>query len=94
MARRTKQMKVIVGGMPRTSTVSITSALRILGYTPYDYFTRLELGHLSEWNSMLAVKIHGCQEPLNKDRLDRLTGNFDVSAFIRCEDDREDLQLT
>ena len=76
-------MKVIVGGMPRTSTISVTSALRTLGYMPYDYFTRLELGQLSEWNGMLAAKYQGCREPLDKDRLDRLTGDFDVSQGKR-----------
>jgi Sulfotransferase domain len=80
MATRKKPMKVIVGGMPRTSTVSITSALRELGFTPYDYFTRLEKGHLPRWNRMLKAKYEGSQQALDREQLDRLTGDYDVSA--------------
>jgi Sulfotransferase domain len=80
MATRKRPMKVIVGGMPRTSTVSITSALRELGFTPYDYFTRLEKGDLPQWNRMLKAKYQGSQQALDREQLDRLTGDYDVSA--------------
>lgn len=80
MSTRKKPMKVIVGGMPRTSTVSITSALRELGFTPYDYFVRLRNGDLPQWNRMLKAKYHGNQQPLDREHLDRLTGDYDVSA--------------
>jgi hypothetical protein len=80
MSTRKKPMKVIVGGMPRTSTVSITSALRELGFTPYDYFVRLRNGDLPQWNHMLKAKYHGSRQPLDREHLDRLTGNYDVSA--------------
>ena len=73
-------MKLIVGGMPRTSTVSIAAALRELGFTPYDYSTRLLHGHLPQWNRMPKAKHQGSQQPLDRGRLDRLTGEYDVSA--------------
>lgn len=70
-------MRLIVGGMPRTSTVSITSALRGLGFSPYDYFTRLENGHLSRWNRMLEAKLQRSPEPLDESVVYRLTSDYD-----------------
>ena len=73
-------MKLIVGGMPRTSTVSITSALRQMGLTPYDYFVRLQNGHLPRWNRMLKAKCEGSRQALDREQLDLLTSDYDVSA--------------
>lgn len=78
MATRKKQMKLIVGGLPRTSTVSITSALRHLGFTPYDFNSRIDLGHLPQWNRMLKAKYDGDDTPLDRTQLDRMTDDFDV----------------
>ena len=77
-------MRLIVGGMPRTSTVSITSALRVLGFSPYDYFTRLESDHLSQWNRMLEAKLQKSLGPLDKSTVDRLTGDFDCISDAPC----------
>jgi Sulfotransferase domain len=81
MTTRKKPMKVIVGGMPRTSTVSITSALRKLGFTPYDYYVRVQNGDLPQWNRMLQAKYQGSQQALNREQLDRLTSDYDVSTL-------------
>jgi Sulfotransferase domain len=80
MTTRKKTMKLIVGGMSRTSTVSITAALRELGFTPYDDGARLQNGDLPQWNRMLKSKYQGSQQALNREQLDRLTGDYDVSA--------------
>lgn len=82
MVNRKKPMKILVAGMPRTGTVSITSALKELGFTPYDYFTRLEEGHLAHWNAMLKAKCRGQLRGLDKDSVDRLTGDFDVCCKV------------
>lgn len=82
MASRTKPMKVIVGGMPRTGTISITTALRQLGFTPYDYTVRLESGHLPWWSKQLKRVYESKNGPVSLDtaQLDRLTANYDVSS--------------
>jgi Sulfotransferase domain len=82
MTTRKKPMKLIVSGMPRTSTVSITAALRELGFTPYDYGIRLQNSDLPQWNRMLKAKYQGSQQALDRAQLDRLTGDYDVSATV------------
>ena len=77
-------MRLIVGGMPRTSTVAITSALRLLGFSPYDYFTRLENGHLSQWNRMLQAKLQQRRKPLDKSTVYRLTSDYDCISDAPC----------
>ena len=84
MESRRKPMRLIVGGMPRTSTVSITSALRLLGFSPYDYFTRLENGHLSQWNRMLQAKLQQRRKPLDKSVVYRLTSDYDCISDAPC----------
>ena len=61
----------------------MTSALSGLGFTPYDYDTRLKKGHLPQWNRMLKEKSQGRKGSLDKDHLDRSTGDYDVIYYHR-----------
>ena len=41
-------MKVICAGLSKTGTKTLAKALRILGYTVYDYFEHRDF-HMDEW---------------------------------------------
>jgi len=47
-------MKIVVAGMPKTGTKSITAALSMLGYTVYDSEENFEYLH-DEWMKIMTV---------------------------------------
>ena len=46
-------MKIICAGLSKTGTKTLAKALRILGYTVYDYFEH-ESFHANEWLAILC----------------------------------------
>ena len=62
---RTLPMRVLLLGLPRTNTTSLTSALRTLGYTPYTMRALLQNpSHIPTWHAALESTRHAPGLPL------------------------------
>ncbi|KAL8859178.1 MAG: hypothetical protein Q9198_010651, partial [Flavoplaca austrocitrina] len=68
----------------------LVTALKQLGYTPYDFIDRIILGHLPLWTEALRAKFLGQGKQWGKAELDRVVKGFDVdSVFILNKRDPE-----
>ncbi|KNG84588.1 hypothetical protein ANOM_007889 [Aspergillus nomiae NRRL 13137] len=81
---RSREMKVLILGLARTGTSSLTAALQKLGYKPYDWPDRCMLGHLPRWTEGLQAKYLGRGYPLEVDEMDQLTSDFDAIIDTPC----------
>ncbi|KAL8892831.1 MAG: hypothetical protein Q9215_000195 [Flavoplaca cf. flavocitrina] len=77
-------MKVLIMGMPRSGTMSLVTALKQLGYTPYDFIDRIILGHLPLWTEALHAKFLGQGKQWGKAELDRVVKGFDCVLDVPC----------
>ncbi|XXH04670.1 hypothetical protein Hte_011089 [Hypoxylon texense] len=72
-------MKVLILGMPRTGTQSLADALERLGIGPV-YHMR-EVGknhHQALWIEALDAKFEGRGEPYDREKFDRILGNYEA----------------
>ncbi|KAE8322211.1 P-loop containing nucleoside triphosphate hydrolase protein [Aspergillus sergii] len=81
---RNREMKILILGLARTGTSSLTAALQKLGYSPYDWPDRCMLGHLPRWTEGLQAKYLSRGRPLEADEMDQLTSNFDAIIDTPC----------
>ncbi|QMW45768.1 hypothetical protein G4B11_009223 [Aspergillus flavus] len=81
---RNREMKILILGLARTGTSSLTAALQQLGYSPYDWPDRCVLGHLPRWTEGLQAKYLSRGRPLEADEMDQLTSNFDAIIDTPC----------
>jgi hypothetical protein len=85
---RTKPMRILVLGMPRTGTTSISTALRKLGYTPHNMREVLiKPSELSVWQEAINTTLlppdkrpakQQNMTPYGKEEFDKLLGEYDV----------------
>ncbi|KAL8714086.1 MAG: hypothetical protein Q9220_001814 [cf. Caloplaca sp. 1 TL-2023] len=79
-----RPMKVLIAGMPRSGTMSLVTALKRLGYTPYDFVDRLLLDQMPLWDSALEAKFHKKGKPWGREELDRVVKGFDCVLDVPC----------
>ena len=75
-------MKIIVAGMPKTGTKSITAALRTLGYSVYDAEENFDFCY-DEWMKIMTVG--GTPEDFNK-MYENVDATCDVPACYYWEE--------
>lgn len=73
-------MRVLCLGMPRTGTMSIFTALQMLGYNPYHMV--VAMGHLDLWREALRAKYLGQGKPWEREEFDKLLGKYDSVADV------------
>ncbi|KAF2084896.1 hypothetical protein K490DRAFT_48111 [Saccharata proteae CBS 121410] len=76
---RTRPMKVLCLGMPRTGTSSLRDALAMLGYQPH-HFREMMLEWEREiplWSEALEAKYYGKCKPYGREEFDKLLGEYD-----------------
>lgn len=59
---------------------ALTTALKKLGYTPYDFVDRMFLGHMPVWDDALRAKFFGQGTPWGRNEFDGVFKGFDVSS--------------
>lgn len=72
---RTRPMRVLCLGMPRTGTMSLFIALQRLGYTPYHMIVAMD--DLDLWREALTAKYHDQGKKWGRDEFDKLLSNYD-----------------
>ncbi|KAL8677046.1 MAG: hypothetical protein Q9186_006493 [Xanthomendoza sp. 1 TL-2023] len=81
---RSRPMKVLFMGVGRTGTKALAAALKDCGYVPYDFSDREFCGHMPAWDRAMRAKFYGEGKPIDKEELDRLTGDFDCVLDMPC----------
>jgi hypothetical protein len=78
--RREVPMKILCLGYSRTGTLSLLTALKMLGYNPYHMVEAAKNADIDMpcWIEGLEAKFHGKGKPWGREEFDILTGKFDV----------------
>jgi Sulfotransferase domain len=78
--RREKPMKILCLGYSRTGTMSLYTALRMLGYHPYHMAEAIRNADvdLECWNEGVEAKLLGKGKKWGREEFDKLTGKCDV----------------
>ncbi|KAL8903472.1 MAG: hypothetical protein Q9207_003907 [Kuettlingeria erythrocarpa] len=84
LVKEDRPMKVFIMGMPRSGTMSLVTALKKLGYTPYDFVDRIILGHLPLWTDALRAKYLNQGQPWGRAEFDRVFKGFDCVLDVPC----------
>ncbi|RBR25454.1 uncharacterized protein FIESC28_01692 [Fusarium coffeatum] len=81
---RTKPMRVLCLGQSRTGTMTLLTALKRLGYTPYHLSTAQgsPKTNLSLWREALDAKFHGKGKPWGRNEFDKMLGPYDAVLDI------------
>lgn len=78
-AVRTRPMRVLCLGMPRTGTSSLRDALVMLGFHPH-HFREMMLDYERQiplWTEALEAKFMGKSVPYGREEFDKLIGDYD-----------------
>lgn len=77
---RDRPMKILCLGYSRTGTVSLFTALTMLGYKPYHMAVAVQNAsvELPCWADGLEAKRLGKGEPWGKEEFDKILGRYDV----------------
>ncbi|KAI4136802.1 MAG: hypothetical protein L6R39_007606 [Caloplaca ligustica] len=84
ISKQDRPMKVFIMGMPRSGTMSLVTALKKLGYIPYDFIDRIFLGHMPLWTDALRAKFRGQGKPWGREEFDRVFKGFDCVLDVPC----------
>lgn len=60
--------------------------MKQLGYYPYDFVDRQQLGHIPAWIEAMRAKWYDDGPEWGREQFDKLTGDFDVcvTLSVRC----------
>lgn len=78
--KRTKPMRVLCLGFPRTGTMSLFTALKILGYNPWHMAVAVGENprtNMALWCEALKAKFQGEGKPWGKEEFDKVLGDYD-----------------
>ncbi|KAL8720092.1 MAG: hypothetical protein Q9225_002999 [Loekoesia sp. 1 TL-2023] len=84
LVKQDRPMQVFIMGMPRSGTMSLVTALKKLGYTPYDFVDRIILNHMPLWTSALRAKFLNQGHPWGRPEFDRVFKGFDCVLDVPC----------
>ncbi|POS76105.1 hypothetical protein DHEL01_v205500 [Diaporthe helianthi] len=89
---RTRPMRLLLLGLPRTGTESLNAALEELGFNVFSFKAMWPTWEESIplWTEAIEAKYHGRCKPYGREEFDKLLGDFDVvkcpHALIFAED--------
>lgn len=83
--RQPKPIRVLCLGIPRTGTMSLGAALRILGYRCYNYIKACLVGprDMKCWTEALDAKYFGKGKKYGRNEFFKILKGFDVSLLFR-----------
>ncbi|KAL8945884.1 MAG: hypothetical protein Q9222_007637, partial [Ikaeria aurantiellina] len=82
--RSPEELKELIKADRPMKRTALVTALKRLGYTPYDFIDRLILDHMPLWDSALEAKFHNKGKPWGREELDRVVKGFDCVLDVPC----------
>ncbi|TIA07784.1 hypothetical protein D6C80_09590 [Aureobasidium pullulans] len=75
------EMEVLLLGMPRTGTISLLSAFKVLGYKPFHGSMMEQYPHLLNiWLEALKAKFFGISSPYGRKEFDKMFDGWNVAC--------------